>query len=62
MWFTIVYFADHYVFDLVVGAVFAALAWLVSGRLMRRSGRLRRLARPHSPPLAAAHTFGGSTA
>jgi membrane-associated phospholipid phosphatase len=62
MWFTIVYFADHYVFDLVVGAVYAIAAWIVAGWLLRRPGRLRRLAGPHPPPLAAAHTFGGPTA
>ncbi|CAA9527249.1 MAG: hypothetical protein AVDCRST_MAG79-617 [uncultured Thermoleophilia bacterium] len=61
MWFTIVYFADHYVFDLVVGAIYAIGAWVVAGRLLRRPGRLRRLAGPHPPPLAAAHTFGGPT-
>jgi len=62
MWFTIVYFADHYVFDIVVGAVFAVAAWHVAGRLLRRGGPLNRLAGPHAPPLAAAHTFGGPTA
>ncbi len=62
MWFTIVYFADHYVFDLVVGAVFAVAAWIVAGRLLRRPGLLRRLAGPHTPPLASAYTFGGPTA
>jgi membrane-associated phospholipid phosphatase len=62
MWFTIVYFADHYVIDIVVGVIYAVVAWVVAGRLLRRGGPLRRLAGPHPPPLAAAHTFGGPTA
>ena len=40
MWFTIVYFADHYVADIVVGAGMALGAWWLAGRSMRPGGRL----------------------
>jgi hypothetical protein len=59
MWFTIIYFADHYVADIVVGAGMALGAWWLAGRLVRPGGRLQRLAGPFSPPLASARTFGG---
>jgi hypothetical protein len=59
MWFTIVYFADHYVADIAVGAGMALAAWWVAGRLLRPGARLARFAGPFSPPLATARTFGG---
>jgi hypothetical protein len=61
MWFTIVYFADHYVADIVVGAGMAAAAWWAAGRLLRPGGRLERLGGPFPSPLASARTFGGRT-
>jgi membrane-associated phospholipid phosphatase len=59
MWFTIVYFADHYVADIVVGAGMALAAWWLAGRLVRPGGRLAALAGPFPPLLASARTFGG---
>ena len=59
MWFTIVYFADHYVADIIVGAGMALTAWWAAGRLVRPGGRLGRLAGPFPSPLASARTFGG---
>jgi hypothetical protein len=59
MWFTIVYFADHYVADLVVGIAYAVVGWFVVGHLLARRGALARLAGPFTPPLADARTFGG---
>jgi hypothetical protein len=59
MWFTIVYFADHYVADIVVGAGMALGAWWLAGRLVRPGGRLASLAGPFPPLLASARTFGG---
>ena len=59
MWFTIVYFADHYVADIVVGAGMALGAWWLAGRVMRPGGRLARLAGPFPSPLSSARTLGG---
>ena len=59
MWFSIVYFADHYVADIAVGALLAVAGWVAVGRLLR--GPLARLAGPYPPPLAGARTFGGTT-
>ena len=57
MWFTIVYFADHYVADILAGILFAVVGWVLVGRAMRPGGRLARLAGPFPKPLAAARTF-----
>ncbi|MFM9125658.1 MAG: phosphatase PAP2 family protein [Actinomycetota bacterium] len=57
MWFTIVYFADHYVSDILVGIAVALLAWWLAGRLIARPGRLNRLAGPFAPPINEAR-FG----
>jgi hypothetical protein len=54
MWFTIVYFADHYVFDILVGVLFGAAAWWWTGRELKPGGRLERLAGPFEPPLQRA--------
>ncbi len=57
MWFTIVYFGDHYVSDILVGIAVALLAWWLAGRLIARPGRLNRLAGPFVPPINEAR-FG----
>jgi len=57
MWFTIVYFGDHYVSDILVGIAVALLAWWLAGRLIARPGRLNRLAGPFVPPISEAR-FG----
>jgi membrane-associated phospholipid phosphatase len=51
MWFTIVYLADHYVVDIVVGAAYAMTCWYLVPRLFRRTP-LRRLIGPFPSPLA----------
>jgi membrane-associated phospholipid phosphatase len=51
MWFTIVYLADHYVVDIVVGAAYALAAWYLVPRLFRRTP-LRRLTGPFPSPIA----------
>ncbi len=60
MWFTIVYLGDHYVLDVVAGAITALVAWRIALRLVRPDGRLSRLAGPFPPPLKNARTFGGA--
>lgn len=57
MWFCIVYFADHYVADILAGAVMALAAWWAVGRMLRPAGLLARLAGPFPAPLAGARTF-----
>ncbi|MGA0121831.1 MAG: phosphatase PAP2 family protein [Gaiellales bacterium] len=57
MWFTIVYFGDHYVSDILVGIAVAVFAWWAAGRLIARPGRLNRLAGPFAPPISEAR-FG----
>lgn len=52
MWFTIVYFGDHYVIDILIGIVYALTAWFAAGTLLRR--RLRALSGPFRPPLQSA--------
>jgi hypothetical protein len=59
MWFTIVYFADHYVADIVVGAGMALAAWWLAGRVLRPGGQLARHAGPFPPPRASAPPNGG---
>ncbi len=54
MWFTIVYFGDHYVSDILVGIAVAVFAWWAAGRLIARPGRLNRLAGPFAPPISEA--------
>ena len=54
MWFTIVYFADHYVIDVIAGIAFALVAWKLTGRAFSPGGVLSRLAGPFAPPLSAA--------
>jgi hypothetical protein len=51
MWFTVVYLGDHYVVDIVAGAVYAAVGWFAVPRLLRL-GRFGRLRGPYPPPLA----------
>ena len=41
MWFTIVYLADHYVVDIVVGAAYALICWYLVPRLFRRDAAAR---------------------
>jgi len=50
MWFSIVYFGEHYVSDVWIGASFALAGWFAVGRLIRRT----RLAGPFPPPLSRA--------
>lgn len=52
MWWTIVYFGDHYVTDILFGIVYALASWFVAGKLLR--GRLSALAGPFPPVLASA--------
>ncbi|MDX6573298.1 MAG: hypothetical protein QOC86_2454 [Gaiellales bacterium] len=52
MWFTVVYLGDHYVADILVGAAYAGIAWMLVPRLLRR-GPFRRLQGPFPPPLQA---------
>ncbi len=60
MYFCIVYFADHYVSDILVGIAVALFAWWAAGRLIARPGRIHRLAGPFPPPIASAR-FGSTT-
>lgn len=60
MYFTIVYFADHYISDIVVGIAVAVFVWWAVGRLIARPGRLHRLAGPFPPPISTAR-FGSTT-
>ena len=50
MWFTIVYFGEHYVSDALIGCAFACIGFVLVGKLWRRSP----LAGPFRPPLASA--------
>ncbi len=59
MYFNIVYFADHYVSDILAGIALAIFAWWVVGRLIARPGKLHRLAGPFPPPISRAR-FGSS--
>lgn len=54
MWFTIVYFADHYVVDVLAGIAFALAGWKLTGRAFTEGGRLRRLRGPFPPPIEGA--------
>ena len=60
MYFTIVYFADHYISDILVGIAVAVFVWWAVGRLIARPGRLHRLAGPFPPPISTAR-FGSIT-
>jgi hypothetical protein len=51
MWFTIVYLADHYVVDIIVGAAYALACWYLVPGLFRHTP-LRRLIGPFPSPLA----------
>jgi PAP2 superfamily len=57
MWFTVVYLGDHYVADIVVGAAYAGVAWILVPRMLEL-GLFRRLLGPFPPPLAGAR-WGG---
>lgn len=57
MYFCIVYFADHYISDILVGIAVALLAWWGSGRLINRPFGLGALAGPFTPPISTAR-FG----
>lgn len=57
MYFCIVYFADHYISDILVGIAVALLAWWGSGRLINRPFGLGALAGPFPPPISTAR-FG----
>jgi hypothetical protein len=59
MYFTIIYFADHYVSDILVGIAVAVFAWWGVGRLIARPGRLHRLAGPFPAPMSTAR-FGST--
>jgi hypothetical protein len=50
MWFAIVYFGEHYVSDALIGCAYAAVGYVVVGRLWPRSP----LAGPFTPPLSRA--------
>ena len=58
MWFTIVYFGDHYVTDILIGIVYALTAWFAAGKLLR--GRLSALSGPFRPPLDSARFLEAS--
>ena len=57
MYLTIIYFGDHYVSDILAGIALALFAWWAAGWLIRRPGRLHRLAGPFTPPINSAR-FG----
>ncbi|MGI9116398.1 MAG: phosphatase PAP2 family protein [Gaiellales bacterium] len=57
MYFCIVYFADHYISDILVGIAVGLLAWWGSGRLINRPFGLGALAGPYPPPISTAR-FG----
>ncbi len=57
MWFTIVYFADHYVADILAGIAVAVAGWILVGRALRPGRPLARFAGPFPAPLAGARTF-----
>lgn len=59
MYLTIIYFGDHYVSDILAGIALALFAWWAAGKLIRRPGRLHRLAGPFVPPINTAR-FGRS--
>ena len=61
MWFTIVYFADHYVADIIVGVAVALSRGGSPGASSRPAGALAGSRRPLPAPLASARTFGGPT-
>jgi hypothetical protein len=50
MWFTIVFFAEHYVSDAIIGVALAAVVWVVVGRIVPRTW----FAGPFPAPLASA--------
>ena len=60
MYFTIVYFADHYISDILVGFAVALIAWWGAGRLIDRPFGLGALAGPFTPPISTAR-FGKGT-
>ena len=57
MYFCIVYFADHYISDILVGLAVAIVAWWGAGRLIDRPLGLGVLAGPFIPPITTAR-FG----
>ena len=59
MWFTVVYLGDHYVADIVVGAVYAWIAWIAVPRLFEH-GPFRLLRGPFPAPLEHARWGGDS--
>jgi hypothetical protein len=58
MWFTVVYLADHYVADIAIGVLYAAVAWMATPYLFRL-GPLRRLQGPFPAPLAGGYEQRG---
>jgi hypothetical protein len=50
MWFTIVYFGEHYVSDALIGCAYAAIGYVLVGRWWPRTS----LAGPFTPPLSRA--------
>lgn len=57
MYFCIVYFADHYISDILAGVVVALVAWWGAGRLIDRPFGLGALRGPFTPPISTAR-FG----
>ena len=57
MYFCIVYFADHYISDILAGLVVALVAWWGAGRLIDRPFGLGALRGPFTPPISTAR-FG----
>jgi membrane-associated phospholipid phosphatase len=57
MWFTIVFFAEHYVSDAIIGVVLAAVVWVVVARILRRTW----FAGPFPVPLESARGGGRLT-
>jgi membrane-associated phospholipid phosphatase len=57
MYFCIVYFADHYISDILVGIAVAFLGWWVAGRMINRPFGLGALAGPFTSPISTAR-FG----
>ena len=57
MYFCIVYFADHYISDILAGVAVAVLAWWGAGRLIDRPFGLGALSGPFTPPISTAR-FG----
>jgi hypothetical protein len=50
MWFTIVFFAEHYVSDALIGIALAAVVWVLVARVIPRTW----FAGPFPAPLASA--------